>query len=148
MGFLRPGRGSAGGLPWHVPRSRPSSLQPPWIPGEEDKNNGTFRGAFAEASTQVHAARARTSKSTYTPPSPRTSAQLPGARITSSRENEAAPSTSLGPPFARLQRRSLVISISWGCLQQVRDLGEVSEAQTEWSAAHCSGLVRINLALV
>lgn len=43
MGFLKPGRGSAGGLPWHAPRSRPSSLRPPWIP--EDKNNRTLRGS-------------------------------------------------------------------------------------------------------
>lgn len=30
--FLRPGLGSAGDLPWHVPHSRPSSLQLPWTP--------------------------------------------------------------------------------------------------------------------
>lgn len=30
--FFRPGLGSAEGLPWHVPRSRPSSQQLPWTP--------------------------------------------------------------------------------------------------------------------
>lgn len=31
-GFLRLGLGSAEGLPWHVPHSRPSSQQLPWTP--------------------------------------------------------------------------------------------------------------------
>lgn len=91
MGFLKPGRGSAGGLPWHEPRSRPSSLRQPWIPEEEDKNNPTLRGSICGSNPGMRRQPGPTSESSCpTPPSPKDlGSALWTAQVTSSWESEA-----------------------------------------------------------
>ena len=48
MGSLKLEQASGGDLPWHALHSRPSSLQLPWTPGKDDKNNQNLRWGIDE----------------------------------------------------------------------------------------------------